>query len=500
MRCSRRIFFLPGAPTLALVILLAAFANLAFPASQATNATTAPPAVSPQGAAAEPHAPDSTDIWNEAAGALAAKIMEHAPAGNALALTVKNSSSLEDDQVVQVRRALRSQLRNLKARLTTTRQAKADVLVTLSENTEGYLWIAEIRPHPSPTAPARNVPNPVVMVAVSRASSNEVPSAEPLSIRKTRLYQQREPILDVAVLGNLPSDTANSPVPATGAARILVLGLDSVSLYEKVSATQDGGKGNWTWRRLETAPLTRPRPWPRDPRGRIVVRTDNQFDVYASGVKCSGSVEPALTLECHESDDPWPLTSAVPAADPVQPATSAPPAAYFTADRNFFDGRVKLDNDHEMKAPPFLAIVVIPQNAALHAGLPPAPGRAPAAAIGPPGWVVSGLDGRAQLLNSAAEAVANVGGWGSQIVAIQSSCGNGWQVLATQSRDLNETDALQAYEIVNRKPIPVSTPVELPGPITEMWPLAGGSEALAIVHNLPTDTYEALRISISCGQ
>ena len=255
MRCSRRIFFLPGAPTLALVILLAAFANLALPASQATNATTVPPAVGPQGTATETHTPNSTDIWNEAAGELAAKIMEHAPPGNALALTVKNSSSLEDDDVAQVRRALRSQLRSLKARLTTTKQAKADVLVTLSENTEGYLWIAEIRPHPSPAAPARSVSNSVVMVAVSRPSSNEIPSAEPLSIRKTRLYQQREPILDVAVLGNLPSDTANPPAPAAGADRILVLGLDSVSLYEKVSASQDGGKGIWAWRRMESAPL-----------------------------------------------------------------------------------------------------------------------------------------------------------------------------------------------------------------------------------------------------
>ena len=120
--------------------------------------------------------------------------------------------------------------------------------------------------------------------------------------------------------------------------------------------------------------------------------------------------------------------------------------------------------------------------------------------VGPPGWVVTGLDGRAQLLNGAAEAVANVGGWGSQIVAIQSGCGSGWQVLATQARDLNESDALQAYELVNRKPVPVSTPVEFPGPVTELWPLAGGSEALAIVHDLQTDTYEALRISISCGQ
>jgi hypothetical protein len=116
------------------------------------------------------------------------------------------------------------------------------------------------------------------------------------------------------------------------------------------------------------------------------------------------------------------------------------------------------------------------------------------------GWILSGLDGRAQLLNSNTEPVANVGGWGSQIVGLQSGCGAGWQVLASQGRDLNEPDAVQAYEIVNRKPVPVSTPVEFAGPITEMWPLVGGSAAIAISRNLQTAAYEAFRLSVSCGQ
>jgi hypothetical protein len=96
--------------------------------------------------------------------------------------------------------------------------------------------------------------------------------------------------------------------------------------------------------------------------------------------------------------------------------------------------------------------------------------------------------------------VANIGGWGSQIVGLQSGCGGGWQLLASQARDLNETDAVQAYEIVNRKPVPVSTPIEFGGPITELWPLADGSEAIAISRNLQTADYEAFRLSVSCGQ
>ena len=114
--------------------------------------------------------------------------------------------------------------------------------------------------------------------------------------------------------------------------------------------------------------------------------------------------------------------------------------------------------------------------------------------------MISGLDGRAQVLNSNAEPLANVGGWGSQIAGLQSGCGGGWQVLASQARDSGEPDALQAYEIVNRKPVPVSGSSDFAGPITELWPLPNGSEAIAISRNLQSGAYEAFRISVACGQ
>ena len=103
---------------------------------------------------------------------------------------------------------------------------------------------------------------------------------------------------------------------------------------------------------------------------------------------------------------------------------------------------------------------------------------------GAAGWIVTGLDGRAQLLNGKAEPLASVGGWGSQIVGLQSACGGGWQILASQAQDLNQSDAVLAFEIVNRKPMPVSAPLVFAGPIIELWPLASGSEALAISRNL----------------
>ena len=480
--------------------------------AQAANGAAAPPGAASQNPGAASATPTAVEVWTEAAGALAAKILERVTSGNALALTVKNISSLEDDEVAQVRRALRTQLRSRGARLTGSKQANADAQVTLSENTEGYLWIAEIRDHSSPTPPGADAANPVVMVPVARANPNERhPAAEPLSIRKTRVYQQPDPMLDVALLDNPTVGLAGSPAPASATPRILVLGLESVSRYEEVTPPETGGKSGKQWRPKQSAPITRIRPWPRDARGRIIVRSDSLFDAYLPGTKCTGGLEPVLSLECHESDEPWPLIAGKSENNSSNPGTSVGPAAYFTADRNFFDGRVRLDNGRELTMPPFLAVVVVPMNGAVHAGMPMVSARvAPGGtdihaglkpgATDPAGWVLSGLDGRVQLLNSNAQPVANTGGWGSQIVGLQSGCGAGWQVLTTQAGDLNETDAVQAFEIVDRKPVPVSGPVEFAGPITELWPLANGSEAIAISRNLQTEAYEAFRLSVTCGQ
>lgn len=470
-------------------------------AAQAANAAAAPPGAANANQNTESRTPTAADAWNEAADALAAKILERISSGNALALTVKNISSLGDDDVAQVRRALRAQLRSRKARLTASKQANADVQVTLSENAEGYLWIAEIRDHAQSSAPGDNAANSVVMVSVARPNQDQRhPTVEPLSIRKTRIFQQSEPMLDVALLDNPNVGPASSPAPSGVAARILVLGLASVTLYEQAETPNASGKSARQWQAKQSAPITRLRPWPRDARGRIIVRTESLFDAYLPGVKCGGALEPALTLECHESDDPWPLVGNEKAGSAADSVAGAGPAAFFAADRNFFDGRVRLDDGREVKVPPFLAVVVMPRNAAIHAGLPGLSGRVPPGATGPPGWVLNGLDGRAQLLNSNAQPVANVGGWGSQTVGLETGCGAGWQVLASQARDLNESDALQAYEIVDRKPVPASGPIDFAGPITELWPLANGSEAIAISRNLQTEAYEAFRLSISCGQ
>jgi len=72
--------------------------------------------------------------------------------------------------------------------------------------------------------------------------------------------------------------------------------------------------------------------------------------------------------------------------------------------------------------------------------------------------------------------------------------------LATQARDLNQADAVQAYEFTDRKPVPVSSAAEFAGPVVELWPMADGSQAIAISRNLQTAAYEAFRLSILCSE
>ena len=253
-----------------------------------------------------------------------------------------------------------------------------------------------------------------------------------------------------------------------------------MSLYEKVEPAQDP---NATWRLKESAPLERLRPWPRDARGRLVVREGGRFKVYLSGESCNGATEPTLTLDCREGGQPWPLGAA-------GAEGSADIAAYFETDRNFFDGRIRLDDGRELKAPPFFSLALLPAKSAA-----PNPGD-----TNDNLWLLAGVDGRAELLDNNAESIAHIGDLGSSVVSVHTGCQSGWQVLASRSGDLKEADAVEAYEIVNRKALAVSAPVEFAGPVMELWAVDEWHAAIAICLDVRTGSYEAFRLSISCGQ
>jgi hypothetical protein len=89
-------------------------------------------------------------------------------------------------------------------------------------------------------------------------------------------------------------------------------------------------------------------------------------------------------------------------------------------------------------------------------------------------------------------------GWGSDIVGIASSCEPGPLVVAASSSESNASDSAAAYEITGQNPRAVTEPVPFPGPVTALWPVAGG--ALAVVHQLATGRYAAYNLTLDCGR
>ncbi len=386
----------------------------------------------------------AADHWKQSAGELAKIIVAQIGSPTTLALTMHNTSTLTESDAGAIRQVLRLQLRSQGFRFARADRAKAEVGVTLSENADGYLWIAEIRSGNS---------RAVRMVTVPRVPPPPASSTpEPLSVRKAFIFEQEEPILDFALLGP----------DMFGVAHLLLLEPEQISLFKKPAGS---------WEPERSIAISYSRPWPRDVRGRLVTHGDQGFDAYLPGVKCVGAVYPELNADCHESNKPLPLDS----------EASAEGSARFVADRNFFEGRVALGLAREMSLAPFYSAAEIP-------------GR------GEPTWALAGVDGEVRLIEKGAEPVATWEGWGSSLVSLRSSCGRGWQLLATKPGDGTEPDAVQAFEVSGRRAFPASAPVEFPGPVMEMWPSNDGAAAEAISKNLKTGRYEAFMLSVYCGQ
>ena len=424
------------------------------------------------------------DYWTSAAADMVDKIVARSASPTAVSLTIRNSSTLPDDDVARVRRALRSELRGRKIRLTSNKQGTVEVEVTLSEALTDFVWVAEIQNGDS---------RDVVMVTVAKPPPEMLhPTAVPLVVRKIRVYQQAVPLLDVVALPVTRIEPAtSSAVEATP--RLLILSLGSVSLYEKVAQGDKPPQGDFDksgWRCKASVLFTLGHLWPRDVRARLAVRTSNQFEVYLPGGKCSGTVDP-LQVQCQEGDEARPLGL-------VGPGSALGPLASFTSDRNLFDGRIRREDGSEVTVSPFFAAVSVPVS-----GGAPKPAAASGTMPGNPVpelWLLTEPDGHAQLTNSDGAPIANIGGLGSEIVGLQTGCRGGWQILASGTGDYTEPDTLQAYEIVNHKAVEASVPVDFEGPVLALWPLLDGSEAMAITQNLKTAEYEAYRVSISCGE
>ena len=355
----------------------------------------------------------------------------------ATAVTVVNRSSLNASESEEIRRTLLSELAAYGVQQSASDQAAATVQVTLSENLQNYVWVAEIR---------QGTSEPVVVMVSVLGSVEGVAdrSSAPLTIRKSLLWAGEARILDVAVIAGNPD-------------HLIVLEPERVGLYRQQ---------NGNWQEEQVLALIHVRPWPRDLRGRLILRKDHLFDAYLPGVYCRSSTAAPLSMTCDDSDDPWPLTS-----------NQGDPRAFFSANRNFFTGALSPGIQKQTNASAFYTAAGLPRDKYTL-------------------WVFAAVDGRIHFLDGMTDQALPLA-WGSDIASVRSGCGTGWQILATSNED-GPVDEVRAFEILDREPAPVSPSVEFQGRITALWPDSDSTGAMAISRNSETEKYEAYRLTIDC--
>jgi len=398
--------------------------------------------------------------WNVPEQQLARKIVAVTGPG-AVALTVENRSSLSRREGDIVSDGLHSALEKLGLRFVKPEQAAATVTISLSENPNAYVWVAEIR----------QGDGKVSIEMVSSPHIDSVVSAHdtvPLSIRKIPVWAQEEPILDVLILEENTTPT-----------HIAVLDAEDVSLYRL-----QGGK----WQREQALAVAHARPWPRDLRGRLIPGKGQLLDAYLPGVICHSTDGMPLALNCQESDDPWPLVagsagggvaanfpSAVASALPVIPQVGA----FFASTRNFFTGALAPGVGKFATVSKFYSAAFLPRGKYVL-------------------WLFAAVDGQIHMVDGVSDQPARLN-WGSDVVSLRTACGAGWQVLATSS-GATGSDSMRAYEFPDRDAVPVSASVDFGARVTALWTEAKGDAAIAVARNGETGRYEAFRMAVACNQ
>jgi hypothetical protein len=402
--------------------------------------------------------------WSDPEQQLARKIVAVTGPG-AVALTVNNRSSLTRKESDIIANGLRSALDAMGIRFVSWDRAAATIAISLSENQTSYVWVAEIHQAASESA--------IAMFSTARPETSTTSrDSVPLTLRKVPLWKQPDRILDMAVL-------QENAIPNY----IAVLGSEQVTLYR-----WRGEK----WEQEQSLAITHAMPWPRDLRGRLIPAKDHLLDVHMPGVLCRSTSVLPLALNCHESDDPWPLglqgtgTNAG-VTSSVNGATANPAInAFFAPTRNFFTGVLSPRIGGLSTVPKFYSLAFVPRDKYVL-------------------WLFSALDGQIHEIDGVSDLTIKPGSttsrWGSELATIRSACGAGWQVLAVNSSASDRhNDLVVAYEFPDRDPVAVSSAVDFHGDISALWTEAKGDSAIAVSRNRETGMYEAFRLSVGCGQ
>ena len=392
--------------------------------------------------------------WNVAEQQLARKIVAVTGPGT-VAVTVENRSSLGRRESEAVQNGLRFALEQLGIRFAEPDQAAGSVAISLSENPTSYIWVAQIRQGEGDAT--------VAMVSVPRpASAPAVHDSMPMVLRRTLLWSQSDPILDMAVLEEGATPT-----------RIVVLDPAKISLYRWQGSQ---------WQTEQVMEIPHARPWPRDMRGRLVAVKDHLMDVYLPGVSCHSAGGNLLSLNCRDSEDPWPLVAndiSATAGGSGGGGNIAPQFAFFAPTRNFFTGVLSPGLGKGLSVPSFYSAAPLPRGKYTL-------------------WLLAATDGQVHMIDGLSDRSTKLE-WGSDLAMVKTVCGAGWQVLSTTAGG-HSGDSVRAYEIPDRDPVAASAAVDFAGKITAMWTESRGDTAVAVARNSETGSYEAFRLAMACDQ
>jgi hypothetical protein len=381
--------------------------------------------------------------WDQPASDLARQIAALTGPGPTR-LILQNASTLPAGDVPVIRRLLEQDLRRLGV-LPGGSDSATLIRVTLSENLQGGLWVAEVQ---------EGTETRVTMLTVPLAPAASGGSGGTITIRRTLLITEDAPVLDAKIF------------VSSGVQRLVVLEPERLLTYERNAAAL----GTGTWMQDQSFPIAHTRPYPRDLRGELVAATDHVFDAWLPGVHCRGAetgagVGTALSVTCSDSDDPWPV--------------ALNQAAFYNAMRDNFTGI--LAPGFGMDLPPFYEAGELPHET----------GAA---------MLLTLVDGRVLLVDSAViKPITGANDWGSDFAVLRSGCGSGAQLLVSGSGAAATGDSLRAWEIAGREAIPVSAPVSVDGVVTAISPSVDGTTATVIVRRDAPTRYEVWNGSALCN-
>jgi hypothetical protein len=390
------------------------------------------------GAPSQVVAPDAqTELpakWSEGVKALSGKIVTAVKSSQAISLEVKNLSSFGASDVEAIRKALASELASRGIRISV---GETRVIVTLSENAGGYVWIEEIQ---------KNGQSRVEMISV--ANIDEIPfSLKPTPVLQRRIvWRQRNEFLDFSSKSADPLRINTVTIFEPGSIKTYM------SLFEKLMD-----------RRVQDIPSTR---GPRDLRGLLTHTKDGTTRAYVGTESCI--LKDSYCGESSSQD--WPFPWGI--------------EARFAGDRNYFGGFA-----HDVTGmPDHLAFYSLAIGINIFDHSTPIittelDGRA---------RLYNDSEPEIAIFANWGDEIASVNRpCGTSWEVLVSGTGDWTQPDHIQMYEISFEKA---------SAIALGQPLEFPGPITAMWPEDDEKSVRIVSKNLETGMYEASIVAVSCSQ